>query len=822
MNKKILISFIILSLIFGIFLISSSEIENKISPYVYENLEKNEETRVIVEIKEPDSEKGIFIKNQKTAEEIELEKRKIKEDIEEKINEKIRHNFGNKIAVEISKEDLIELNNNPNVKSIIIDKPLQAFLQDSVPLVNASTVWPIIISNFNITGIDEIICILDSGINFTHPDLIGKNKTCIINCITEDCVENCSIADDNGHGTHVAGIAAANGGVRGVAVGANLIGVKVLNSAGSGNVADLDAGLDWCINNAEKYNISVISVSLGTNCVLTPQYCYDSYCDYDWDTTATRINNATSKNISVMIAAGNNGDIKNISAPSCIYNATTISATNKDDTIASYSNRNNLIDLVAPGTDITSTKNIGGHESRQGTSMATPHVAGAFAVIREFFRLQNNRVPTPLEILTILNSTGKQINDSAGNGLNYSRIDIYSALISNDSLAPSVNLTSSDNRTSNFNANLSFKCSANDVFLSNLSLYVWNSTKDIINITFRTIASINTEEEFSLNLSYGNYSWNCLAYDIKGKLSFGSSNFTITYDNIKPIINIINPADSSSYSSNSQSINFIYNVSDNYNIANCSLIVNNAISLTNSSITNFSENQVFTNSFSPGNYIWSVNCTDSAGNQENSSSRSLVITSPPVVISSSGGGGGSLYTIYTPSITETSNGYTKELSKNEKIQFVFFDATTKKHALTINEIKTDYVNITIRSDSVNLLLGIGQSIKINLTSADYYDLFIKLENIENNKAKITIQTIHEEIPKQKDKPISEASNESIESNEIEKNINYLISEIRKLRIFIILIIMISLISIILIVKKKNEKKPKKRKRFKNPAKNKKK
>ena len=549
MNKKIFGFIIILFLIIEAISISSSENEDKIGPYVIENLQKNEEIKVIIEIKEPDSEKGIFIKNQKTSDEIELGKRKIKENIEEKIGEKIRHDFGNEIAIEVSKEELIELNNNPDVKSIIIDKPIQAFLQDSIPLINATSVWPIRISNYNITGIDETICILDTGINFMHPDLIGKNKTCIINCITEDCVENCSIADDNGHGTHVAGIVAANGGRKGAAIGAKLIGVKALDSSGQGTTSDIDAGIDWCIANSLTYNISVISMSLGTDCDLTPQYCYNTYCDVEWVSTATRIDNATSRNISVIIATGNDYNKTHISSPACIKNATAVGATNKDDTIASYSNRNNLTDLIAPGTSISSTSNSGGYESRTGTSMAAPHVAGAFVLIREFFRLQNNRVPTPLEILTILNSTGKRINDTSGNGLNYSRIDIYSALISNDSLAPSVNLTSSDNRTSNFNANLSFSCSANDVLLSNLSLYVWNSTKNIINVTFRTIASINAEEEFSLNLSYGNYSWNCLAYDHKGKSNFANSNFTITYDSIKPIINIISPADSSSYTS---------------------------------------------------------------------------------------------------------------------------------------------------------------------------------------------------------------------------------------------------------------------------------
>ncbi|MDD5193756.1 MAG: S8 family serine peptidase, partial [Candidatus Nanoarchaeia archaeon] len=833
-KKKILILFVLSLILFEIFLISSYENtynDIKVDSNVYEVLKKNDEAKIIVEIKENFSEK---------------EKIEIKENIKEKIEDNIKHDFGNEIAIEVSKKELVELIKDSDVESVRFDKPVKAILTDSVPLINASTIWPIKINNFNITGIDETVCIIDTGVNFLHPDLIGKNKTCIIDCVSKTCVENCSIADDNGHGTHVAGIVAANGVTKGVAIGANLIGVKALNSAGEGSSSDIDAGIDWCIANANTYNISVISMSLATDCDLTPQYCYYSYCDYDWESTAIRIDNATSRNISVIIASGNDGRTNNISAPACIKNATAVAATNKDDTIASYSNRNRLIDFVAPGTSITSTSSSGGYVTYSGTSMATPHIAGVFALLKEFFRLQYNRDAIDFEILSLLNSTGKWINDTGGNGLNYSRIDIYSALIANDSLAPSVNLTSPSNNTFQFNTSVNFNCSANDVLLSNLSLYVWNSSNDIVNITNHPRISINSNEHFNLNLSYGDYKWNCLAYDNKAKSSFSNSNFsftitslsvslispsnntytnqnktfncsaeteaykqlsnltfyvwnssrdlifnstqnisgilnssifyynftaentyywgcgalnnnsnyvfsenfTITYDLTKPSLNLISPADSSSYSSNSQSIDFSYNISDN-SISNCSLIINNLINITNSSITSLSSTQIFTQTFSPGIYNWSVNCTDSAGNQDNSGSRSFSVTAPvtPPVSSSGGGGGGTpSYTTYNPNISETSAGYTKELGKNDRVQFVFFAGSTR-HILTIKELKIDYVNITVNSNPINFLLGIGQSIKLNLSSSDYYDLYLKLDDIKDNKAKITIQTIHEEIPK---------------------------------------------------------------------------
>jgi subtilisin family serine protease len=890
MIKKI--SLVILVLILGIFIVSSLENKNKIDSEIYKNLEKNLETKVIIEIKDSS---------------ISAEKENIKEDIMKTVGkDDVRHIFDKEIAVDVSREELIKLNNNPDVKSIVVDKPVRAFLQDSVPLINATSAWSIKISNINITGIDKTICILDSGINFTHPDLIGKNKTCIIDCINKACIENCSVADDYGHGTHVAGIAAASGGLNGVAIGANLIGVKVLNSAGSGSISDIDAGLDWCISNSEIYNISVISMSLGTDCDTYPQYCYSYYCDDDWNTTAQRINNATSKNISVIIASGNDGNSQKISAPSCVYNATSVSATNKDDTFASYSNRNNITDLIAPGTSITSTKNIGGYEARSGTSMATPHVAGAFAIIRQFFRLQNLRVPTSLEILSILNSTGKQINDTGGNGLNYSRINIYSAIISMDVLNPEVNLLSPQNATNYFGSSINFSCSANNVRLSNITLYIWNSTsiynKSEINYVSGTSATVNFNISHILS---GDYTWNCLAYDSNGNYSFASANFsfyirdlsvelisplnnsytnlnsvdfncsaesettkrlknitfylwnssslifnstknisgilnssifnysfqnnksyhwncissnnvssnnfanqnfTITYDSTKPEINLIGPVDSTYGDS---PISFNYNVSDNFNVANCSLILNNAVSMINNSIVNLSAVQNFIQTLSAGSYSWSVNCSDYAGNIGNSSQRTFNVNSPAQqIIVSTGGGGGStpLYSTYSITYKQGSIGYTKNLGKEDRIKFVFFDKKSGEHSLIVNEIKQNLVNITIKSSSINLILGIGQSAKLNLSSSGYYDLLIKLDSIENNKAKLTIQLINEKIIDGAQKEIVNHIQE-VENPEINKKQELTEFELKKLKnvIFILVIIFIILALVILIAINKNNK-----------------
>jgi len=164
------------------------------------------------------------------------------------------------------------------------------------------------------------------------------------------------MSDDNGHGTHVGGIIAASSGINGVAIQGNLIGVKALDSNGDGYGSDIQAGIQWCINNAEVYNISVISMSLGiVNSTTLQEVPYYSHCDSDYLLTFTPIiNNATLNNISVIVATGNAGYTNAITAPACIENATAVSASSKSDSM-SY-NRANITDIVAPGISINSTR----------------------------------------------------------------------------------------------------------------------------------------------------------------------------------------------------------------------------------------------------------------------------------------------------------------------------------------------------------------------------------------------------------------------------------------------------------------------------------
>ena len=205
----------------------------------------------------------------------------------------------NGFAGNITESGLEKLKNNPNVESIYLSKTRTIFLQDSLPLINATLVQNKLINNFNLTGKGQTICILDTGINYSHNDLGG--------CFGDGCkviagydyVNNDNDPyDDNGHGTHVAGIATANDNIKGVAPEANLTIIKVCDAAGDCADADIIAGIDWCNNNRTKFNINVISMSLGAS--LFSDYCND-------DPLAPSINAAVENNITVVIAAGNNG-----------------------------------------------------------------------------------------------------------------------------------------------------------------------------------------------------------------------------------------------------------------------------------------------------------------------------------------------------------------------------------------------------------------------------------------------------------------------------------------------------------------------------------
>ncbi len=217
--------------------------------------------------------------------------------------------------------------------------------------------------------------IVDTGIQSSHPDLAGKVVDCAKSMgtlpIFSGSIQEGTCADDNGHGTHVAGTIAAkanNGvGVAGVAFNSPLSICKALGGPlGSGSTADVANCITWLHDKGAK----VISMSLGGGASTTLK----SAVDYAWKGGAA--------NGSVLIAAaGNDGDAT-LNYPAAYPNVVSVAATDQNDARASFSNANSDVEIAAPGVDITSTWNDGAYNTISGTSMATPHVAGVTAIIR--------------------------------------------------------------------------------------------------------------------------------------------------------------------------------------------------------------------------------------------------------------------------------------------------------------------------------------------------------------------------------------------------------------------------------------------------------
>jgi subtilisin family serine protease len=440
------------------------------------------------------------------------------------------------------------LKKNSRIKSIEKEKVRQILLQDSVPLINATPTFNLQVNGLNLTGAGQSVCIIDTGINYSHIDLGGcwGNNSNVSKCKVwggqDFCSDNgvlCSGVDDipedaHGHGTHVSGIVSANGSMKGVAPDSRLIIIKACNSTGSCFDADIIAGLQWCTNNASLFNISAISMSIGGG-------LYSSYCNDD--TLAEYINNAVARNISVVIATGNDYSTTKISSPACVQNATPVGSTTKADAISSFSNRNSILQLMAPGgistssaTKINSTWYDGGYYLTQGTSMATPHVAGAIAIMNQYLRLMN-RTKTPAEIESVLNSTGKQIVDTSGNGLTYSRIRVYEAIIEVDEESPNSTLSYPANATNSVNRNYTFACNGSDLALKNATLIVWNSTGQIYARSEANISGANYSYLSNVsNMVSGNYKWNCEFIDEGGNRAVANANYTLIITNVSVVL----------------------------------------------------------------------------------------------------------------------------------------------------------------------------------------------------------------------------------------------------------------------------------------------
>lgn len=239
------------------------------------------------------------------------------------------------------------------------------------------------------TGKGVKVAVLDTGIDTSHPDLrpVANAGISVIDGVR-------SSADDNGHGTHVAGTIGAqrNGyGVVGVAPGVQLYPVKVLDDKGSGKLSNLIAGMDWCVQN----QIRIMNLSLSSS--------------KENQTFRDAIIKARKAGITMVCAAGNSGPAPNtIGYPARYLETVSVAAMDENNAVADFSSRGREVALIAPGVNIMSTWPRRRFRSNSGTSMASPHVTGVVALM-----LEADPSLTPSDIKAVLQATAIRLKDAS-------------------------------------------------------------------------------------------------------------------------------------------------------------------------------------------------------------------------------------------------------------------------------------------------------------------------------------------------------------------------------------------------------------------------
>ena len=341
------------------------------------------------------------------------------------------------LVLELGEDAIERLAALPMVVSVQEDVYEMPVMASSNPVIGADLAWA---AGYDGSGL--AVAVLDSGVDSSHPFFSTGVKIVSEACfssntetseslcpggveesITSGSAQNCDVATKGcEHGTHVAGTVAGNdetGPDYGVARGADIIAIQVFSrfegvdtcgpfydTCVAGFVSDQIAALERVYALRDQFDIAAVNMSLGGS-----RYTDQTLCDEEQVARKLAIDNLRSVGIATVIASGNSSSRDSISTPACISSAVSVGATTDADAVASFSNVADFLDLYAPGVSITSSVPGGETATWQGTSMATPHVAGAWAVLRQ--KLPSADVDT---VLSALQATGTLVNDLRSNG----------------------------------------------------------------------------------------------------------------------------------------------------------------------------------------------------------------------------------------------------------------------------------------------------------------------------------------------------------------------------------------------------------------------
>jgi len=470
---------------------------------------------------------------------------------------KIKKKFDVMPAVIVSMDEkwMAKIHAKKNVVGIYEDFKVQAVLDNSVPKISADQVH-----NTGLLGTGVKVCIIDTGVDDSHPaiELVAEQNF----VVTTQNFDPDDANDDQGHGTHVAGIVGSTDATyKGVAPGVSLMASKVLNQFGGGSFAGVLAGINWCVaNGANVLNLSLGSVGVG----------FSSDCDDDGNTgmgqptlieqVSTAISNAYDDGIVTVAAAGNDNFQISVLAPACASRAIAVAGTDDNDNRYVFSNRSPLLDVAAPGVSIKSTlaavQQPGGIQagefgSKTGTSMSTPHVAGAAALLMSY-----NSTLSPGDIQNLLEQNAVDLPrqtppassgpDGFDTDFGWGRIDVWAALLAADITAPSQPVNQSPTNALVDNEDLPFfdwSDSTDDVSVDHYTLEIATDSGFTTIIQTHVINPVSFKQLVTPDeLAEGEYFWRVTTTDAANNDSTPSATYSFSVDLSPPTLQNI-PAD---------------------------------------------------------------------------------------------------------------------------------------------------------------------------------------------------------------------------------------------------------------------------------------